>query len=165
MSPAAVSRLSRHKLHLRVAVRTRQAARSELEQGGRCYPRPMADQRNRRYRQRAAASVRRGPEHQFFVRRGQRPDSTGRSADVPKGERTLERWLNTTEFVLPAPYTFGNVERLHPTLRGDRVENLDFSVFKELSHPRARSGYNCRPRRLTCSITPSSPIRIRRLAM
>jgi Carboxypeptidase regulatory-like domain/TonB dependent receptor len=61
---------------------------------------------------------------------GQRPDSTGRSADIPKDERTLERWFNTSEFVLPAPYTFGNVGRLHPSLRGDRVETLDFSVFK-----------------------------------
>ncbi|MCL6567271.1 MAG: hypothetical protein K6U09_12735 [Acidobacteriia bacterium] len=63
---------------------------------------------------------------------GQRPDSTGRSADIPKSERTLARWFDTTQFVLPQPYTFGNVGRLHPTLRGDRFENIDFSIFKNI---------------------------------
>lgn len=34
---------------------------------------------------------------------------------------------------MPRPYTFGNMGRLHPQLRGDRVENVDFSVFKNFS--------------------------------
>jgi Predicted outer membrane protein len=60
---------------------------------------------------------------------GQRPDNVGRSGDLGD-ERSLERWFDTSAFVLPQPYTFGNMGRLHPSLRGDRVENLDFSVFK-----------------------------------
>ena len=59
---------------------------------------------------------------------GQRPDSTGVSAAIDN--RTLDRWFDTTQFKNPAPYTFGNMGRAHPTLRGDRLENLDFSVFK-----------------------------------
>jgi hypothetical protein len=60
---------------------------------------------------------------------GQRPDNVGRSGDLGE-ERTLNRWFDTSAFVLPQPYTFGNMGRLHPNLRGDRVENLDFSIFK-----------------------------------
>lgn len=60
---------------------------------------------------------------------GQRPDNVGRSGDLGN-ERSIERWFDTTAFVLPRPYTFGNMGRLHPNLRGDRVENVDFSVFK-----------------------------------
>ena len=63
---------------------------------------------------------------------GQRPDSTGKSADLPKSERSLARWFDTAQFVLPQPYTFGNVGRLHPTLRADRFENIDLSLFKNL---------------------------------
>jgi hypothetical protein len=76
---------------------------------------------------------------QFFVPQntsfsfggGQRPDNVGRSGDLGAA-KTLERWFDTTAFVLPRPYTFGNMGRLHPSLRADRVENLDFSVFKNL---------------------------------
>src|SRR5262249_51725367 len=37
---------------------------------------------------------------------GQRPDSTGKSADIGSA-RTLDRWFDTSQFVLPASYTFG----------------------------------------------------------
>jgi hypothetical protein len=59
---------------------------------------------------------------------GQRPDSTGRDARLDNP--ALERWFDTSAFVLPAPYTFGNMGRVHPTLRADRTENFDFSIFK-----------------------------------
>jgi hypothetical protein len=59
---------------------------------------------------------------------GQRPDSTGQDARLDNP--TLERWFDTGAFTLPAQYTFGNVGRVHPTLRQDRAENFDFSVFK-----------------------------------
>jgi hypothetical protein len=62
---------------------------------------------------------------------GQRPDNIGQSGDLGD-QRSINRWFDTSAFVLPQPYTFGNMGRLHPTLRGDRVENLDFSVFKNL---------------------------------
>jgi hypothetical protein len=60
---------------------------------------------------------------------GQRPDATGQSADLGEG-RSLARWFDTSQFRLPAAYTFGTMGRTHPQLRPDRFENLDFSVFK-----------------------------------
>jgi hypothetical protein len=59
---------------------------------------------------------------------GQRPDATG--ADARMDNPTLQKWFDTSAFALPAPYTFGNLGRVHPTLRSDRIENIDFSVFK-----------------------------------
>ncbi len=60
---------------------------------------------------------------------GQRPDSTGQSAGLGSG-KTLRRWFDPDQFLRPAQYTFGNVGRVHPTLRSDFVEALDFSLFK-----------------------------------
>jgi hypothetical protein len=59
---------------------------------------------------------------------GQRPDSTGRNAKLENP--TLDKWFDTSAFRLPAQYTFGNVGRMHPSLRSDFVENMDFSIFK-----------------------------------
>jgi hypothetical protein len=59
---------------------------------------------------------------------GQRPDSTGRNAALDNP--TLERWFDTSAFTLPAQYTFGNMGRMHPSLRSDFVELFDFSIFK-----------------------------------
>jgi len=59
---------------------------------------------------------------------GQRPNSTGKSADL--GDRkSLDRWVDPNQFTLPAQYTFGNVNRTS-NLRSDRLENVDFSIFK-----------------------------------
>lgn len=60
----------------------------------------------------------------------QRPDSTGQDATLDNP--TLDRWFDTSAFRLPAQYTFGNVGRMHPSLRSDFVENLDFSIFKRV---------------------------------
>ncbi len=59
---------------------------------------------------------------------GQRPDSTGKNAALDNP--TLARWFDTTAFTLPAQFTFGNVGRMHPSLRSDFVELFDLSVFK-----------------------------------
>jgi len=59
---------------------------------------------------------------------GQRPNSTGVAANIDN--RSIDRWFDTAQFTNPAPYTFGNLGRVHPTLRGDRLENLDCSIFK-----------------------------------
>jgi hypothetical protein len=60
----------------------------------------------------------------------QRPDTTGVSAEIPTSDRTLARWFDTAQFRQPAAYTFGTLGRVHPNLRADRVENIDFSIFK-----------------------------------
>ena len=64
---------------------------------------------------------------------GQRPNSTGRSAGLGSA-KTLRRWFDPDQFLRPAQYTFGNVGRVHPTLREDFVEALDFSLFKNFRY-------------------------------
>jgi hypothetical protein len=59
---------------------------------------------------------------------GQRPDSTGVQADLD--QPTIARWFDPTAFTIARNYTFGTMGRVHPTLKTDRVENLDLSVFK-----------------------------------
>jgi hypothetical protein len=60
-----------------------------------------------------------------------RPDSTGRSAKLPSGERDATRWFDTTQFVNPALFQFGNVARLLPDVRGPGITNLDLSLVKD----------------------------------
>lgn len=59
----------------------------------------------------------------------QRPDVVaGQQAKVDNP--TILRWFNRDAFAIPRQYTFGTLGRMHPNLRSDRVENVDFSVFK-----------------------------------
>ena len=59
----------------------------------------------------------------------QRPDSTGVEAKLDNP--TIDRWFDTEQFLIPQPYTFGNVGRVHPSIRTDAIETLDFSIFKD----------------------------------
>lgn len=59
----------------------------------------------------------------------QRPDVVS-GVDAKEGGQSVRRWFNTAAFAIPQQYTFGTLGRMHPNLRGDRVENLDFSIFK-----------------------------------
>ncbi len=59
----------------------------------------------------------------------QRPDSTG--VDARLDNPTIDEWFDTDQFLIPQPYTFGNVGRVLPTVRGDFVEAFDLSVFKD----------------------------------
>lgn len=71
----------------------------------------------------------------------QRPNVDGRDPKLP-GDRSndekLARWFDTTVFSQPAPFTFGNLGRVMPTLRRDGVRNWDFSVFKNFVLSEAR---------------------------
>ena len=58
----------------------------------------------------------------------QRPDATGISPHLENP--TIQRWFDTSAFTIARNYTFGNMGRVHPTLKTDRVENFDLSVFK-----------------------------------
>lgn len=60
-----------------------------------------------------------------------RPDSTGVSAKLPSSERDATRWFDTTQFVNPALFSFGNVPRLLPDVRGPGQNNLDLSLIKD----------------------------------
>jgi hypothetical protein len=43
---------------------------------------------------------------------------------------TISKWFNTAAFVNPPDYTFGNVPRTLPNVRGPGVVNVDLSLFK-----------------------------------
>lgn len=58
----------------------------------------------------------------------QRPDVVGGDARIDN--RSIDKWFDTTQFRVAAPYTFGTISRTHPNLRSDFTRNLDFSMFK-----------------------------------
>ncbi|MFN0170203.1 MAG: carboxypeptidase regulatory-like domain-containing protein [Bryobacteraceae bacterium] len=60
-----------------------------------------------------------------------RPNSTGRSAKLD--DRTRSRWFDTTRFVNPPRYTYGNVGRVLPDARNPGTVNLDLSTIKNTS--------------------------------
>ncbi len=58
-----------------------------------------------------------------------RPNSTGNSAKLD--DRTPERWFDTAQFINPQNFTFGNVGRTLPDVRGPGVVNFDLSAIKD----------------------------------
>lgn len=58
-----------------------------------------------------------------------RPNSTGQSAKL--SNRTAEHWFNTSVFVNPPLYTYGNVGRTLPDVRQPGVVNFDLSMIKD----------------------------------
>src|ERR1700680_4789166 len=42
----------------------------------------------------------------------------------------LNQWFNVSAFTLPPPFTFGNLARNLPDVRGPGIANYDFSVVK-----------------------------------
>ncbi|MEK7750611.1 MAG: hypothetical protein AAB654_01750, partial [Acidobacteriota bacterium] len=63
---------------------------------------------------------------------GQRPNSTGQSARLegPVKNR-LGRFFDTSQFVRPAAYQFGNLARTLPDVLGPGLHDWDISVIKE----------------------------------
>lgn len=60
-----------------------------------------------------------------------RPNSTGKSARLsgPPQDR-LTRYFDTSQFTVPEPYTFGNVARTLPDVRGPSRRNYDVALQK-----------------------------------
>ncbi|MCU0246426.1 MAG: TonB-dependent receptor [Bryobacter sp.] len=46
------------------------------------------------------------------------------------GERSVDRWFNTSVFQNPADWTLGNVPRTLPNVRGPGIFDIAFSIFK-----------------------------------
>jgi hypothetical protein len=66
---------------------------------------------------------------------GNRPNSTGRSAGLPGGRSRndqIQQWFDTTAFLLPPSYTYGNVSRTLPDVRGPSLTNIDLSLVKNI---------------------------------
>jgi hypothetical protein len=60
-----------------------------------------------------------------------RPNSTGSSAERSGAPQArLDRWFDTAQFTIPAPFTFGNVARTLPDVRGPSRVNYDFALQK-----------------------------------
>jgi hypothetical protein len=58
---------------------------------------------------------------------GQRPDRL-RDGNLPRGERTPDRWFDASAFGIPAPFTFGNSAA--NVLFGPGMLNLDLTVAR-----------------------------------
>lgn len=83
---------------------------------------------------------------------GQKPDSTGVSAAIGS-QRTIDRWFDTSQFKLPAEFTFGNMSRTHPTLKEDFLRQVDLSLFKSF-RPHERAEVQFRAEAFNLSNTP-----------
>ncbi|HEU0141144.1 MAG TPA: TonB-dependent receptor [Bryobacteraceae bacterium] len=61
----------------------------------------------------------------------QRPDSTGVSPALEGPNRSrLDRYFDTSQFRAAAPFTFGNLSRQLPDVRGPGLHNWDISLIK-----------------------------------
>jgi len=60
---------------------------------------------------------------------GQRPNLNG-NPNLPDGQRTIDRWFDTSVFSQPAPFTFGNAGR--DIVDADGIANFDLSLLKVL---------------------------------
>ena len=64
---------------------------------------------------------------------GNRPNSTGRSAEIDAGRPrgvAIEKWFDTAQFVMPPSFSLGNVGRSLPDVRSPNLINVDFSLIK-----------------------------------
>jgi hypothetical protein len=59
-----------------------------------------------------------------------RPNSTGESAEL--SDLTISEWFNTTQFVNPPSWTFGNVSRVLPNVRGPNTQNINITPSKTI---------------------------------
>jgi hypothetical protein len=65
----------------------------------------------------------------------QRPDQL-RASNLPGGERTPERWFDTSAFALPAAFTFGSAPR--NSVIGPGYANMDFALAKTWAFGRSQ---------------------------
>lgn len=64
----------------------------------------------------------------------QRPNSRGVSANkTGPVQSRLDDFLDASAFSAPEPFTYGNVARTLPDVRGPRNSNLDLSFFKSFA--------------------------------
>jgi len=84
-----------------------------------------------------------------------RPNTNGKSAALPgTTEERLNRYFDTSVFTQPDPFTFGNVGRTLPDVRGPGIHNLDFSAFKNF-HIKERASVQFRGEFFNFTNTPT----------
>jgi hypothetical protein len=67
---------------------------------------------------------------------GNRPNSTGQSAKLPGGrsrDDQVNQWFDTSAFTQPPSYSFGNVSRTLPDVRGPNFANWNMSLAKNVT--------------------------------
>ncbi|MEX2264922.1 MAG: TonB-dependent receptor [Bryobacteraceae bacterium] len=74
------------------------------------------------------SNVRTGQDRANVGKTNERPDVL-RNPNLPSGERTVDRWFDTSTFVLPASFTFGNAGAYLVTDDGRQV--FDISIAKK----------------------------------
>ena len=57
-----------------------------------------------------------------------RPNATGQEVELPRGERTVQRWFNTGAFVMQPAGTWGDVGR--NTVTGPGITSVDASIIR-----------------------------------
>ena len=57
----------------------------------------------------------------------ERPNRAG-NGNLPSGQQTIDRWFDTSAFVIPAQYTFGNAGT--GILVGPGLFNVDFGIHR-----------------------------------
>lgn len=65
---------------------------------------------------------------------GTRPKSNGQNANLPSDRprsAKIAQWFNTTDFLIPTSFTYGNVSRTLPNVRGLSLTNIDFTLLKD----------------------------------
>ena len=88
--------------------------------------------------------------------RANRPNSTGQSAKL--SERTAARWFDTSAFVNPPNFTYGNVGRVLPDVRTPGTVNFDLSLVKNTRiHERARLEFRAEAFNVANHVNLSAP--------
>ncbi len=62
---------------------------------------------------------------------GMRPNKLATAALNGSAESRLGEWFNTSDFTVPAPFTYGNESRVDPVLRSQGIQNWDFAIVKD----------------------------------
>jgi hypothetical protein len=62
---------------------------------------------------------------------GMRPNKLATAALNGSAESRLGEWFNTSDFSIPAPFTYGNESRVDPNLRSQGIQNWDFAIVKD----------------------------------
>ena len=82
-----------------------------------------------------ASNARTGVDRANVGKTQERPDNL-RNPNLPSGQRTVDRWFDTSAFVMPQPFTFGNAGA--NTISDDGRQVFDLSIAKKF---RLREGH------------------------
>ena len=85
-----------------------------------------------------------------------RPNSNGQNANLPEDRARsakIAQWFNTDDFSIPPSFTYGNVSRTLPNVRGPALTNLDFTLLKD-THIAERANLQFRAEAFNALNTP-----------